>query len=353
MSMSVQRRLGLALVLGFAVPASAQVTGLVADATDGTTAAGLPWTASRFTIANDFMEFWSLSSLSGEEVGVSRVDGYWIDLWQRSPIPQPPGDWVISVEVEVPDASPPRLRAGYFAVTRGDARSETPLNLPPSQLAPIPVPSATAGCTDVSLTWQHAVACNDLVLEPQGLAAYAVMRSPASSDAFVELGRTAGADGYTDWLDAGVPPGDWVYALKLVFGNPTAGVESLYLSANSAAVTIAPPGSREDVATRLREPGGTSIELDWLAMSPAALAIEHHLYAGDIADIADPATFAQRDRIACDLRLGPGTTDVLDPNGGAGTSRYYLLSVVSANCAEYLGTDSFGVERPASAAPCP
>ena len=353
MPMSARRVASIAVAVMLAVPSAAQMSGLVADADDGTPAAGLSWRASFFSMpGNTYYDWRSFSSSPGEEVGLLRVDGFWIDCWQRCD-PSQLGDWVITVEREVPDAVPPRLRAGYFAVTRGNARGQHPLDLPASQLAPIPVPVAAAGCADVSLTWQHAVACSELVLEPQGLAAYVVMRSPASSDAFVEVARTAGADGFTEWLDADVPPGDWVYALKLVFGNPTAGVESLYLSANSAPVTIAPPSARENVATRLREPGGTSLELDWLAMTPAALAIEHHLYAGDISDIADPATFAQRDRIACGLPLGPGTTDVLDANGGAGTSRYYLLSVVSAACAEFYGTDSFGVVRRASAAPCP
>ena len=339
----------LVLVLALASPGAAQVTGLVSDADDGTPATGLPWLATVFEQPRNRLTC-STGSAPGEEVGLSRVDGFWLDYWLRC---SPSGDWVVTVETEVPDLAAPRLRAGYFAVSRGPASRFGITLLPPSQLAPIPVPSATAGCSDVRLTWQHAAACNELVLEEQGLSAYAVMRSPAGSDAFVEVGRTVGADGYTEWLDASVPPGDWVYALRLVFGNPTDGVESLYLSANSAPVTIAPPGAREDVATRLREPGGTSIELDWQAMSPAALATEHHLYAGDIADIGDPATFAQRDRVACGLPVGPGTTTVLDANGGAGTSRYYLLSVVSGSCTEHLGTDSFGVERPASSAPCP
>ena len=341
------------------------MTGRVLASDDGTPALGQPWRFSCWVFSPPIVE--------GGAIGVGRADGFFGE--DGSALNR---DIVVWTEASVPDLGAPFGLRGEAALTRAQMGAGL-TNFPVSQLARLPDPSALPIGVDVRISWSAMQACGGDVLEPQGLAAYAVYRSAAGADAWDPVGRAGAA--MTSFLDPSVPAGDWEWALKLV---DVSGFVGSGFSLKTSAVTLAGDLDgdtvRDDVddcvdipdpaqldsdgdgIADAAEPGVSDALLDvrrgsqpdalsfsWTAV---AGAVSHDLAAHDIPIPGSPGFVAAwrdpaRALLACRLPTG-SSVDLID----AGAARYYLLSTRFARHEEW-GADSFGVEHAATSPSCP
>jgi len=103
-----------------------------------------------------------------------------------------------------------------FAFSRSPVEQH-PQIFPDAHLVPIPVPRAAASGFDVVVRWDAAARADGTVIGPaDGLEAYAVVRAPAGTESWREVGRVPADGRPLEVVDRGVSPGRWSYGVAIV-----------------------------------------------------------------------------------------------------------------------------------------
>jgi hypothetical protein len=351
----------LAVVVIGVAPARAQriVSGRVRDSARGTSALGAPVTL--------FGSNYQIEVLRPAEafIGSTRPDGFWLDPGIVSSWP------VVLVQADEADVGAPSGRLGLVAITTCACDTEFDL-MPTSELVSIADPSALLVGRDAVVSWTPEPNCVP-VDAVHGLPGHVLTRSPAGTDAFVEVARTT-APTETSLVDANVPAGSWDYALAIQLGTSFTGsglsrrarlvIPDFDRDGIADAIDDCPqdadPAQRDadgDTIGDVCEPGQALLFVAKSQPPPAltfswtrASAVSHDLYAHDIPPnlAASPQLWPDgwrdpaRGILACDLPVGPSAVTITDATTA---SRSYLLSSVITSGASDLGNDSLGTPR--------
>ena len=249
-------------LLSFAAAAAAQqlprtVTASIAAADDGTLATGAGWRAWPVADPSALVE-----STPSSMIGSGRADGAWVMV--PTSIDEPPAllDRVVAIEVDVADAASPHGAAGYVALLRS-SRAQRFTAVPPSQLAPLPQPAAAVAGSTVRVSFDPLRSFDAPLTAVDGLEAYAIQRSPASADSYVEVGRVT-ARAVAMSFDDAPGNGSWRYAVRAVFAGGVGGLGASRPSPVAAIAGVAcDEPSAGPVAPLLLARGVTGVVAAW------------------------------------------------------------------------------------------